>query len=83
MGFYYYFLKNLEKALKAVQRDLKEVRDKMRKGNMKVHQVNRDETFTMFSFLYKGFEEQHNYFNPRLRNKCEELLDVYLNKKGG
>lgn len=75
------YLTLVENALKKVQRDLKEVREKMRKGNMKVHQVSRDDTFTMFSFLYKGFEEQHNYFNPRLRNKCEELLDFYLNKK--
>ncbi|MBN6890052.1 hypothetical protein ACUXCC_005575 [Cytobacillus horneckiae] len=75
------YLTLVENTLKKVQRDLKEVRDKMRKGNMKVNQVSRDDTFTMFSFLYKGFEEQHNYFNPRLRNKCEELLDYYLNKK--
>ncbi|MDQ0268678.1 hypothetical protein J2S17_000547 [Cytobacillus purgationiresistens] len=53
----------------------------MRKSNMKLNQVSRDETFTMYSFFYKGFEEQHNYFNPRLRNKCEELLNFYLNKK--
>lgn len=48
---------------------------------MKVHQISHDETFTLFSFQYKGFEEQHNYFNPRLRNKCEELLTYYLLKK--
>ncbi|MDQ0269916.1 hypothetical protein J2S17_001788 [Cytobacillus purgationiresistens] len=75
------YLTLVENTLKKVQRDLKEVRDKMRKGNMKVHQISHDDTFTMFSFLYKGYEEQHNYFNPRLRNKCEELLDFYLNKK--
>jgi hypothetical protein len=53
----------------------------MRKGQMKVEQVARDEAFTMFLFIYKGFEEQHNYFNPRIRNKVQELLEFYLFKK--
>ncbi|MBN6886259.1 hypothetical protein ACUXCC_000917 [Cytobacillus horneckiae] len=75
------YLTFVENALRKVQRDLKVVKSNMRKGNMKVQQIGHDESFTMYSFLYQGYEEQHNYFNPRLRNKCEELLDFYLNKK--
>jgi hypothetical protein len=74
------YLHLIEETIKAVQRDLKETRHVMRKGQMKVEQIARDEAFTMFLFIYKGFEEQHNYFNPRIRNKVQELMDYYLSK---
>ncbi len=74
------YLQLIEETIKAVQRDLKETRLAMRKGQMKVEQVARDEAFTMFLFIYKGFEEQHNYFNPRIRNKVQELMEYYFSK---
>ncbi|EFV75062.1 MULTISPECIES: hypothetical protein [Cytobacillus] len=75
------YLQLIEETINAVQRDLKEVKSAMRKGQMRVEQVARDEAFTMFLFIYKGFEEQHNYFNPRIRNKVQELLELYLYKR--
>lgn len=75
------YLNLVEETIKAVQRDLKVTKDKMRKENMKVQQIGHDETFTMYSFFYKGFEEQHNYFNPRIRNKVHELMEFYLYKR--
>lgn len=68
----------VEKALKRVQKDLTEVRNYLRIQKIKVSEMGRDETFTMYCFIYKGYEEHHNYFNPRLRNKTEELLEHYL-----
>ena len=35
----------------------------------------------MYMFIYKGYEEHHNYFNPRIRNKVQELMEMYLLKK--
>ncbi|MEK5108606.1 hypothetical protein MHI57_18190 [Cytobacillus sp. FSL K6-0129] len=70
----------MENTIKKVQSDLKEVKQKMKKGNMRVKQIGHDESFTMYEFQYKGYDEQHNYFNPRIRNKCEELLNFYLSK---
>ena len=75
------YLQLVEESLKAVQRDLKEAKEKMRKGQMKVDQIGHDESFTMYKFYYKGFEENHNYFNPRIRNKVNELLEYYLYKR--
>jgi len=75
------YLQLVEETLKAVQRDLKEAKDKMRKGQMKVEQIGHDKDFTMYKFYYKGFEENHNYFNPRIRNKVNELLEYYLYKR--
>jgi len=46
-----------------------------------IEQVSHDDAFTGFLFLYKGYEEQHNYFNPRIRNKVQELLSLYLYKR--
>ncbi|MBS4191728.1 hypothetical protein KHA94_16180 [Bacillus sp. FJAT-49705] len=75
------YLNLVEKTIKAVQKDFKEVKLEMRKGNMKVEQVSHDQEFTQFMFYYKGYNEQHNYFNPRLRNKAQELLEHYLYKR--
>jgi hypothetical protein len=72
------YLNLIEETIKAVQQDLKETKLIMRKVGMKVEQLARDEAFTMFLFVYKGFEERHNYFNPRIKNKVTELLEFYL-----
>ena len=72
------YLDIVENALKSVQKDLKITRDHLRKQKIKVCEVKRDSDFTMYSFIYNGYEEFHNYFNPRLRNRCLELLRFYL-----
>ncbi|MDQ0186307.1 hypothetical protein [Cytobacillus kochii] len=40
----------MENTIKKVQRDLKEVKDKLRKENMRVNQIGHDESFTMYEF---------------------------------
>lgn len=70
----------IEKAMKTIQAELSQVKQYMRKNNLKVFESKRDEAFTMYTFLYKGYEEHHNYFNPRIRNKVQELMEFYLNR---
>ncbi|MCP3738832.1 hypothetical protein [Rossellomorea sp. BNER] len=72
------YLELIEEAMKAVQKDLKLAKVHLRKENISIAEVERDNEFTKYSFYYKGYEEFHSYFNPRLRNKCEELLKKYL-----
>lgn len=72
------YLNLVDESLRAVQRDLKEVKDQMRKKQMKVQQTAHDEAFTQFSFIWKGYEETHNYFNPAIRNRVHSLLEYYL-----
>ncbi|WP_307256787.1 hypothetical protein [Oikeobacillus pervagus] len=72
------YLTWLSETMKAVQHDLAHVKTLMRKRRMKVEKLDSDDSFTMYLFHYKGYVEQHNYFNPRLRNKVEELLRFYL-----
>jgi hypothetical protein len=72
------YLEWIDETMKCIQKELSEVKRYMRKQQMKVERLQSDDTFTMYMFLYKGYEEQHNYFNPRLRNRTEELLRYYL-----
>ncbi|MFE8700283.1 hypothetical protein ACFYKX_06650 [Cytobacillus sp. FJAT-54145] len=75
------YLNLVEETMKAIQKELAEVRRYMKKNKLQVFESKRDEAFTMFTFLYKGYEEHHNYFNPRIRNKVQELMDFYLYKR--
>lgn len=75
------YLELIEEAMKTIQKELYEVKQFLRKNQIQVKEINRDESFTMFLFLYKGYEEQHNYFNPRIRNKVQELMEYYLFKR--
>ncbi|MEN8699564.1 hypothetical protein LH637_009780 [Bacillus infantis] len=49
------YLNLIEETIKAVQKDLKDTKLIMRKAGMKVEQLAKDEAFTMFLFVYKGF----------------------------
>jgi hypothetical protein len=75
------YLLLVEETLKFIQREMAEVKRTMKQKHLKVEEIHRDEAFTMFMFLYKGYEEHHNYFNPRIRNKCQELLEYYLYRR--
>lgn len=70
----------IEQALKLVQKDLADVRRQLRRQKIKVLKVQQDDAFTMYAFYYNGYEEHHSYFNPRIRNKVNELLEHYLFK---
>ena len=71
----------IDETMKQVQTELKHASHYMRTHQLKVEETKRDESFTSFLFLYKGYEEYHNYFNPRIRNKVQELLEYYFLKQ--
>jgi hypothetical protein len=71
----------IEETIKTIQKELAEVKQYMKTNNLKVFETDRDDAFTMYMFLYKGYEEHHNYFNPRIRNKVQELMGIYFSKK--
>ncbi|WML49632.1 hypothetical protein RCG23_06610 [Neobacillus sp. PS3-34] len=75
------YLELIEATMKEIQRELAEVKKYMNAHKLKVIETKRDDAFTMFLFLYKGYEEQHNYFNPRIRNKVQELMEYYFVKR--
>jgi hypothetical protein len=73
------YINIIEKSIKSAQKDLKETKLYLRKNNMKIIKGNRDKDCTEYSFFYGGYEQRRRYLNVRLRNRTEELLDVYLN----
>lgn len=75
------YLELIEETMKAVQKELAKVKSYLKKHNLKVEEIKRDDAFTMFLFIYQGYEEHHNYFNPRIRNKVQELMLYYLFKR--
>lgn len=72
------YLQLIEAIMKEIQKKLYHIKRHMAKQRLKVEQVGHDHSFTKFLFLYKGYEEYHHYFNPRIRNKVQELLAHYL-----
>jgi hypothetical protein len=70
----------IDEVMKKIQIELKLVKKEMKQQNMKLHKLKQDEAFTMYAFLFNGYEEHHNYFNPRIRNKVNDLLMFYLVK---
>jgi hypothetical protein len=72
------YLELIEETLKVIQKELVEVKQYMKKNNLQVIESKRDDAFTTYKFLYKGYEESHNYFNPRIRNKVQELMEFYF-----
>jgi hypothetical protein len=75
------YLELVEDTMKVIQYNLADVKRYMKQNKLKVEKLQQDEAFTMYLFLYKGYEEQHNYFNPRIRNKVQELMTYYLFKR--
>lgn len=71
----------IEETMKIIQKELVKTKQYMKKNKLQVIETKRDDAFTMYMFLYKGYEEYHNYFNPRIRNKVQELMEFYLSKK--
>lgn len=74
------YLKLIEGALKLVQAELKETNAYMRRNKMQVIRGNTDATFTVYTFIHGGYEDCRRYLNVRLRNRSEELLEVFLSK---
>ncbi|MCB5934111.1 hypothetical protein LI012_05700 [Caldibacillus thermoamylovorans] len=75
------YIELVEHILNLVHKELYYVKRELKKQGMKVQKTKWDDTFTTYLFIYKGYEEYHSYFNPRLRNYVESLLTDYLFKR--
>lgn len=74
------YLKVIDRAIEAVQKEMKETADYLRANKMKLLKGDSDDTFTTFIFLYGGYEDKRRYLNVRLKNRTEELIELYLMK---
>lgn len=75
------YIRAIDRAVAAVQKEMKETADYLRANKMKLIKSDSDDTFTRYIFLYGGYEDSRRYLNVRLKNRTEELIDLYLMKK--
>ncbi|KAA0941633.1 hypothetical protein FQ087_20990 [Sporosarcina sp. ANT_H38] len=74
------YINIVERALKTVRSDLKETNTYARSHNMKLIKKGKDGTFTEYVLIHNGYEDIRRYLNVRLRNRTEELINVYFAK---
>lgn len=70
----------IDDTMSAVQSDLKQTHDYLRRNQMKLVQGKREGIFTEYIFIHNGYEDRRNYANVRLRNHTEELMNDYFSK---
>jgi hypothetical protein len=73
------YLNITDKAIKLVQADLKQTKQYMRDHNLRLLKGANDKTTTTYTFFHGGYESDRRYLNVRLRNRTEELLEMYIN----
>lgn len=72
------YLRLIDQAVKAVEKDLRETNAYMRERKYKVLKIEEDDLFIVYEFHFRGYEEKRKYLKIRLRNRTEELLSMYL-----
>ena len=74
------YINIIENTLKNVRVELKETNNYARSKNMKLIKKGKDGSFTEYAFIHNGYEDKRRYMNIRLRNRTEELINVYFAK---
>ena len=74
------YLQLIDQAVKRVEADLRETKAYLKKRHLKMIQGERDDFATVYIFFHDGYEDKRKYANLRLRNRTEELMEVYLEK---
>ncbi len=72
------YLNLVNRALNQIQKESKQTHDYFRRNRMKLIKGNKDELFTEYIFIYGRNEYPRRYLNVRLRNRTEELLNMYF-----
>lgn len=68
----------IENTIQEVQKDLSEANRYLYKNNIKIVRGKSKNNFTDYTVIYKGGKDQRHYFNSKIRNTVEDLLDYYL-----
>lgn len=75
-----HFIKLLEQMEAAALLERKDLRVRMKRENIQVITLHKNDSFSSFLFLCGGREEKRNYFNPAIRKKVEAILDELMLK---
>ncbi|PIC79879.1 hypothetical protein CSV75_07835 [Sporosarcina sp. P18a] len=74
------YLNLLDETMNTVSADLRTTALYLQKHKMRVIRHSTDELFTEYVFLHDGYQDMRRYLNVRLRNRSEELLNLYIRK---
>lgn len=79
------YLELLRKMEHRARIERRELRKKMRDMNVEVVFLQKDDSFSTYLFMTRGYEEERRYFNPAVRKKVEQILyelmrQAYLNR---
>ncbi|MBR7554973.1 hypothetical protein ACFFJI_08465 [Allobacillus sp. GCM10007491] len=79
------YLELLRKMEHRARIERRQLRKKMRDMNVEVVFLQKDDSFSTYLFMARGYEEERRYFNPAVRKKVEQILyelmrQAYLNR---
>ncbi|MHC8516209.1 hypothetical protein [Sporosarcina sp. ITBMC105] len=74
------YLRLVDAALDAIHLDLKESSDYLRNRKYRIERTKDEPNFTTYTYYYDGYTDDRRFLNVRLRNRSEELLELYLMK---
>ena len=74
------YINLIDETMNAVSADLQVTLMYLQRNEMKVVRRSTDALFTEYLFVHKGYEDSRRYLNARLRNRSEELLNLYIRK---
>lgn len=74
------YIELLEKMATEAANERKSLRQEMKKGNIQVVALHKNDTFSSYLFLSQGREEKRNYFNPAIRKKVEAIVQELMQK---
>ena len=74
------YINLIDETMNAVSADLQVTLMYLQQHKMKVIRRSTDTLFTEYLFVHDGYEDSRRYLNARLRNRSEELLNLYIRK---
>lgn len=72
------YLKLLRQMEQLAKNERRRLRLEMRKGKMDVVFIQKNDTFSTYLFIARGYEEERRYFNPAVRKKVENIYQELM-----
>lgn len=73
------YIEKVEKIIRTIRIDLKEVKADMRKRGIKILEERKEEGYTEYHFLCRGYEGKKNMWNQHLKSEVTRRMRDYLN----
>ncbi len=72
------YIKLLRHMDSLAKNERKNLRSQMRKGKLDVVFIQKNDTFSTYLFIARGYEEERRYFNPAVRKKVENIYQELM-----